>query len=473
MNQPSFLLSTVRAGVGVLGLLIVFALPATLFADTGETIVQNQCTSCHRFTGEPKSKFELEGPDLMWAGNKYQRPWLIRWLTGKEANLYPNGYRWDRSREQIKHPVLSEADANDVADHFEKTYLDPRIKKSFVDLSTFTKREAEFGADIYKEFSCLGCHQIKEDGKLIGGPISVDLFDAGNRYTLDWWSRFAENPQDFTPHSGEYLADLSPLGARYIIGYLMTLGVDDFQYHEPWKSQPFQNVDAEKGAQVYKEYCMQCHGAKGEGDGPGALGLEPKPAVHAKMAFDQMPEDYLFNVIYYGGKSVGKSSMMPDWGMTLPMQDIANLIAHLKTTFKGGEDVAAVPGKKAAASGVCPQPRKTKSAPPSMASKKNPLKPTPANIKAGEKLYQKNAKPLACAQCHGKAGDGNGPLGGGLTPKPRNFACAETMDQITDGQMFWIIQNGSAGTGMTAFKKTLKKDEIWQLIHYLRRFAQK
>ena len=53
--------------------------------------------------------------------------------------------------------------------------------------------------------------------KKIGGPISVDLFDAGNRYTLDWWSRFAENPQDFTPHSGEYLADLQQLARHAIL----------------------------------------------------------------------------------------------------------------------------------------------------------------------------------------------------------------------------------------------------------------
>ncbi len=458
-------------GLVLAGLWMLLAQPVPAVAETGESIVQSQCSSCHRFTGEPKSKFELKGPDLMWAGNKYQRPWLIRWLTGKEPNLYPNGYRWDLSRTQIKHPVLSEADANAVADHFEKNYLDPRIKKSFVDLSTLTKREAEFGAEIYKEFSCLGCHQIKEDGKLIGGPISVDLFDAGNRYTLDWWSRFAENPQDFTPHSGEYLADLSMLGARYIIGYLMTLGVEDFKYFEPWNSEPFKNADAQKGGQVYKEYCVQCHGPKGEGDGPGALGLEPKPAVHAKMAFDQMPEDYLFNVIYHGGKSVGKSSMMPDWGMTIPMQDIANLTAYLKTTFKGGEEVAAVPGKKAG--GDCPQPRKTRKAPVSLLSKKNPLKPTAANIKAGEELYQKSAKPLACAQCHGKAGDGSGALGAALTPKPRNFTCAETMQGISDGQMHWIIQNGSTGTGMMAFKNTLKDKQIWQLIHYLRTLEQK
>ncbi len=217
---------------------------------------------------------------------------MVRWLTGKEENLYPNGYRWDLSESQAKHPVLSDTEANHVADYFEKHFRDARIKKSFVDLSTFTEMEAQLGAEIFKQFSCMGCHQIKEDGKKIGGPISVTLYDAGKRYNLDWWSRFAENPQDFTPHSGEYLADLSMRGARHIIGYLMTLGVDDFKYFEPWKTEPFQKADSKRGVKVYREYCVQCHGPQGRGDEPGAAGLDPKPAVHAELPLSDYPDDY-------------------------------------------------------------------------------------------------------------------------------------------------------------------------------------
>jgi len=456
-------------------LFFLFLFPGHLFAaveaQQAEEIVNGQCSTCHRFSGEPKSKFELKAPDLMWGGVKYQRSWLVRWLTGKEEPLYPNGYRWDVSRHPDRHMVLSQEEAEAVAGYMEEHFQDPRVKKNPIDLSNFTEREAAFGAEIYKQYSCQGCHQIVEDGKKVGGPISANLYDSGNRYTLDWLYRFALNPQDFTPHSGEYLADLSGLGVRYIVGYLMTLGVKDYKYFEPWKTEHFQKADAGRGGQVYKKYCTQCHGPKGEGDGPGASGLNPKPAVHAKMALDQFPEDYLYNVIYYGGKSVGKSSMMPDWGLTIPPQDMADLIAYLRSTFKGGEEVAAAPGKKAAAPGDCPQPRKTKKAPSMFLGKKNPLKATSANIKDGELLFQKKAKPLACAQCHGKQGNGKGALGAGLTPKPRNFTCSATMGKISDGQMFWVIKNGSDGTGMMAFKG-LKDKEVWKLILYIREFAK-
>lgn len=48
-----------------------------------------------------------------------------------------------------------------------------------------------------------------------------------------------------------------------------------------------------------------------------------------------MPEDYLYNVVYHGGKSVGKSPSMPDWGLTFPPRDFADLIKYPRVTFKG------------------------------------------------------------------------------------------------------------------------------------------
>ena len=313
--------------------------PSVLWAsDDGfaEKIINSQCKNCHRFEGKPKSKFELKAPDLMWGGVKFQRDWLIRRLIGQEGNLYPNSYRWDKSTFSGKHMVLMKEEATAIVGYMEKTYRDPRVEKSFVDMSTFTEMEASLGAEIFREYSCMGCHQIKDDdGKKIGGPISVDLFDAGNRYTLDWWSRFAENPQDFTPHSGEYRADISARKARHIIGYVMTLGVKGFKFYEPWRSKIFKNSDAKHGAKVYKEYCVQCHGPQGKGDGPGAKELDPKPAVHADLRISDYPEDYLYNLIYFGGKSVGKSPNMPDWGLTLPEQSLADVIAYVRSTFKG------------------------------------------------------------------------------------------------------------------------------------------
>ena len=123
------------------------------------------------------------------------------------------------------------------------------------------------------------------------------------------------------------------------------------------------------------------------------------------------------------------------------------------------------------ASGICPQLRKTKKAPLRYVLKQNPLYATEKNIGRGKLLYQKEAKPTACKMCHGVRGNGNGFLARGLEPAPRNFTCADTMKPLSDGQLFWIIKNGSKGTGMPAHKFTLSDKDIWQIIHYLKRFA--
>ena len=115
-------------------------------------------------------------------------------------------------------------------------------------------------------------------------------------------------------------------------------------------------------------------------------------------------------------------------------------------------------------SGPCPQPRKTKSAPANIAKMD---KTGRANLENGKKIYTKAAKPLACKQCHGDKGNGKGKLGAALKPNPRNFTCNETMKDVSVGQMFWIIKNGSAGTGMVGHKKTLKDNEIWDVVKYI------
>jgi len=124
-----------------------------------------------------------------------------------------------------------------------------------------------------------------------------------------------------------------------------------------------------------------------------------------------------------------------------------------------------------AQSGQCPQNRTTEMAPAARASQLNPLTVNEDNVTAGEKLYHKTAKPLACVECHGDKGDGNGRMAKMFEPAPRNFTCSEVVAKLPDGQLFWIIRNGSIGTSMPAFDD-LTDEQIWQLTLYIRSFAK-
>jgi len=131
---------------------------------------------------------------------------------------------------------------------------------------------------------------------------------------------------------------------------------------------------------------------------------------------------------------------------------------------------------KQAQSGQCPQERSTEYAPASVSGLANPLLASmdniTDNIKAGEKLYQKAVKPVACIECHGEDGNGNGRMASMFEPAPRNFTCSEIVSGLPDGQLFWVIKNGSTGTSMPAFDK-LTDEQIWQITMYLRSFDAK
>jgi mono/diheme cytochrome c family protein len=139
---------------------------------------------------------------------------------------------------------------------------------------------------------------------------------------------------------------------------------------------------------------------------------------------------------------------------------------HSNRSFQGHHGVGFL-GK-----GICPQIRKTVQAPDKILTQRNPLEKNREVLYAGESLFQIEAQPTACKICHGVTGNGLGLMAQGLNPPPRNFTCRSTMETISDGQLFWVIRNGSPGTGMPAFKN-LKDREIWQIVRYLRTFYEK
>jgi len=97
---------------------------------------------------------------------------------------------------------------------------------------------------------------------------------------------------------------------------------------------------------------------------------------------------------------------------------------------------------------------------------KNPLKPTPENIAKGKAIYEGKG---TCFTCHGNTGKGDGPAGAALDPTPRDFTNAEFHKVRTEGEMFWVIKNGSPGTGMISYNPAMINDEeTWQVILYER-----
>ena len=132
---------------------------------------------------------------------------------------------------------------------------------------------------------------------------------------------------------------------------------------------------------------------------------------------------------------------------------------------------AAVGAALAQAPGECPQPRFTGKAPEEYWNRANPLPATGANLAAGEAIYAGEPRKVSCATCHGRTGDGKGEMAGQFDPPPRNFRCAQTVNGIPDGQLFWIVRHGSPGTSMPPHRR-LTDEQVWQVVLHLRRLAR-
>jgi len=88
----------------------------------------------------------------------------------------------------------------------------------------------------------------------------------------------------------------------------------------------------QKGKELYEHYCVLCHGSGGQGDGFNAYNLKPRPQNFTDAAFMRSLSDTdVIDVIKGGGRSIGRSVLMPPWGKTLTGKQIQAIVAYLRT----------------------------------------------------------------------------------------------------------------------------------------------
>ena len=77
-----------------------------------------------------------------------------------------------------------------------------------------------------------------------------------------------------------------------------------------------------------------------------------------------------------------------------------------------------------------------------------------------------------CASCHANDGSGDTMYGKGLYPKPPNLRLEDTQ-KLSDGELFWIIENGVRFTGMPAFGGSAhSQEDSWKLVLFIRYLPQ-
>lgn len=299
------------------------------------------------------------------------------------------------------------------------------------------------GRAVFVREGCATCHQAPWNHSV--GP---DLYREFGARSADWHYTHLFDPRSVSPTSVmpsfaryfEGAPDQPKQDARDLVAYLETLGRKDELSTAPnlAKAPPPSRArragdvpalpagDRAAGMKLFGTYCIGCHGVKGEGDGPGAAGLRPKPA---NLAAHRYSTEQVAFVLWNGVAG----SAMPAW-RDRSREEIASLIAAVQSF---GETAVASHGSTAAT--------------------------TPEMMEIGARVYAAN-----CSQCHGERGGGDGFSAASLPMAPANFQ----RQQPTLDYALRAIANGIEGTPMAPWTTRVSEQELLAVAQYVRSFYQ-
>jgi len=127
--------------------------------------------------------------------------------------------------------------------------------------------------------------------------------------------------------------------------------------------------------------------------------------------------------------------------------------------------------------------KQASTAPPAPAPAAQPAAPAPAPTPApapapaakpdasrGAPLYATN-----CSSCHGPKGDGDGPVGASLVPKPAKHSDGAYMNALSNEHLFKVIKEGGPAVGkspmMAPWGGALSDDQIRDVVAFVRSLA--
>ena len=169
------------------------------------------------------------------------------------------------------------------------------------------------GVEIWAQ-TCGNCHQSQPPG----------------RYTAESWGPIMSHMKltaRLTDSEADAVLQFLQSGAR------TTASVETVRNHPVWlllASTSFPVTPSHAVIfgpdEAFQAYCAACHGSTGEGNGPAAEALNPRPAGLTAASFQQSRTDLqLLSVI-----TDGKNSM-PGFGSQLSAARIRALVAYIRT----------------------------------------------------------------------------------------------------------------------------------------------
>ncbi|MCF6338282.1 MAG: c-type cytochrome [Gammaproteobacteria bacterium] len=220
-------------------LLVALIVANAALADDGMLILQNRCASCHELSGPAAQSvqelWQRKGPDLFYAGSKYNAEWLEKWLV-KPRRIRPAGHhpiqhiKPGNKRDMIDtttlrpHPALSPNDAKKVT----KALMKLKATAEMMGTAVFKggSISVSFGEMVFDKFNgCMACHEIEPGYGGLSGP---EVYTAAKRYQADYLVSFITDPQAWNPKTPMPNRHVSAPNIQKIVQYLQALAKENW-----------------------------------------------------------------------------------------------------------------------------------------------------------------------------------------------------------------------------------------------------
>lgn len=215
--------------------MLAAGVPGAAKADTAGD-VQQQCGTCHALTHDYatlgiQERAERKAPPLDFAGNKFQRAWLVSWLQNptriRPAGVFPPAHVKDGPNGDVvdaaslaEHPAVPAAQADAMADYLMTLKpFDDLIEAETYQPGTIAKSMGKMNFRKFK--GCDACHQ---DAPNSGGVSGPELYTAWIRLQPAFISAYIANPLAWDPHTLMPKGDIKADAVHKLADYLKVIG---------------------------------------------------------------------------------------------------------------------------------------------------------------------------------------------------------------------------------------------------------
>ncbi|HSD18715.1 MAG TPA: c-type cytochrome [Anaeromyxobacter sp.] len=208
---------------------------------------------------------------------------------------------------------------------------------------------------------------------------------------------------------------------------------------------------AARGKKAFDRYCISCHGVAGDGRGPTADWIDPRPRILTSGVFKfrstpsgTLPTDSDLLKTITNGLHL---TFMPRWApiTALERADLVQYVKSLSPRFVDepqGQSIAIPPA-------------------PSF---------TPELVRKGKDVWDK----VQCAACHGDTGKGDGASAAtlrddwGFAIRPHDFTSGPLKVGDRPEDLYNAFMTGLNGTPMPSYAESISPEDAWALVSYVR-----